>query len=198
MKKVLSVILAIMMLFGAMSISSSAVVANTKNVDFGTAVGGTTIDASKHVIIQLDFGNGKSLEGLYVYDVDNASFTRTDGVTGKFLMLPSAYYDLRPGQWVRLPAVSAPEGQTCQGWEIRNTGTVVGHGVDWEIPANSQGRVLELVARYTTAEAEEDTMSQVLGILMKVFGTIIGVLFLDGSAEAGIELMQKMLGGLIG
>jgi hypothetical protein len=32
---------------------------------------------------------------------------------------------------------------------------------------------------------------------MKVFGTILGILFLDGSSAAGIELMEKLLGGLL-
>lgn len=203
MKKILSVMLAIMMLFGAMSISVSAAPATTDDMIFGKTVIFTgnesiTLDASRHTIIELNFGNGKSLEGLMVYDTTNTAFTRTLDVTGRYLMLPGCGYEMKAGQWIRLPAVQAPEGLTCQGWEVRGTSTVVGHGIDWQIPQGSNGKVIELVARYTTAEPEEDTMAMVLGVLMKVFGTIIGILFLDGNSTAGVELMEKMLGGLLG
>ena len=204
MKKILSVMLAIMMIFGAMSISVSAAPATTDTVKFGYVINAGTeqivLDSGKHVIVELNFGNGKSLEGLMVYDVDTtpAGFVRTLDVTGRHLMLPGCGYEMRAGQYIRLPAVAAPEGLTCQGWEIRGTGTVVGHGIDWQIPYGSEGQIIELVARYTTAEADTDVMATVLNVLMKVFGTIIGILFLDGSSTAGVELMEKMLGGLLG
>lgn len=198
MKKILSVILAIMMIFGAMSIAVSAAPATTSTVGFGSNIVDVKLDPNKHTIVVLDFGTGKALTGLYVYDVDAPGFIYTDGVTGKYLMLPQSESDMKPGTYINLPPVGAPEGLTCQGWEIRGTGEVVGHGVPWKIPEGKQGQIIELVARYTTAAPEEDTMAMILGILMKVFGTIIGILFLDGSSAAGVELMEKMLGGLLG
>ena len=207
MKIIISVMLAVMMLFGAMSLNDSAATevnpATTSTVGFGTTInagevyGNIKISKTQHVIVELNFNSGKSLEGLMVYDVNAPGFTRQLGVTGRHLMLPGCGYQMIPGAWIRLPAVSAPEGMTCKGWEINHSGVVVGHGIEWQIPAGTQGQVLELTALYTTAEAEEDTLTMILGVLTKVFGTIVGILFLDGSSAAGVELVNKLLAGIM-
>lgn len=197
MKKILSVMLAIMMVLGSLGISVAAVPATTQTVSFGSTIVNTTLDATKHVIVVLDFNGGSSLDGLNVYDTEKGAFVYTYDVSGRHLMLPGCGYEMVPGARIYLPRVGAPDGLACQGWEIVGTGSVVGHGIDWYIPSGSQGQIIELVARYTTAQAEEDTLGMVLGVLKKVFGTIIGILFLDGNSTAGVELMEKLLGGLL-
>ena len=41
-------------------------------------------------------------------------------------------------------------------------------------------------------------MQKVMKILFSVFGTIIGLLFYAGDTEAGIALMEKVFGGVLG
>ncbi|MGN0448502.1 MAG: hypothetical protein ACI4GC_08160 [Acutalibacteraceae bacterium] len=208
MKKVLSVILAIMMLFGAMSISVSAVEVNSGNYQqlWNTQLGdGSTMDSSKYVILRFDFNGGTNATGgpvIYAYDVDSKQFIIKDPgqVSGIFYMLPSTHYDrLIPGESIYLPTVTAPEGMSFQGWTLSNEfgGGSYGTAAPFTIPANTAGKVVTFTASYVAAAAEEDTLATVLNILKKVFGTIIGILFLDGSAQAGIELMEKVLGGLL-
>ena len=40
-------------------------------------------------------------------------------------------------------------------------------------------------------------MATILGILIKVFGAIIGIVMYQGDTEAGVALMEKVLGGIL-
>lgn len=205
MKKILSVMLAIMMLFGALSVSASAAVTNDEiirewhNSSSVITIGNTTYAKQDYVIIQLNFNGGTSFVSLPVYDTTEGGFVH-EKVSGTYLMLPgsSNEYSLQPNTLVTLPRVTPPEGKQFTGWYCENTGEYVVGGKTWAIPANSGSSLYTFTAELLPAEGQEDTMQMVLGILMKIFGTIIGILFLDGSSAAGVELMEKMLGGLLG
>lgn len=202
MKKVLSVMLAIMMLFGALSLNASAQTVTDMVDDWqnGTSitVAGNTYSTSESVVICFEFGAGSSLDPMPSYDTTTRTFTWSQ-VTGKYYLLPGTtlYGKLTPGSYVRMPMVAAAEGEQLKYWYCSQTGEQIASDVDWKIPTGSAGTLYTFRAVYGPAAAEEDTMTMVLGVLMKVFGTIVGLLFLDGSSAAGIELMEKLLGGLL-
>jgi hypothetical protein len=70
----------------------------------------------------------------------------------------------------------------------------------YKIPDYTGGKVIQFVADYSLEIPEEDEMAGVFNILVKVFGTIIGLLFLsdreEGAVEAGMQLMSSLLGSL--
>ncbi len=198
MKKILSVMLAIMMLFGALSISASA--ANLTVDEYSEK-----FLNNDNVIIRFDFGSGTSMDEQPVYDPDTSGWVY-EYVTGIYYRLPGAEdKELVAGDAIMLPDVVPPEGQAFKGWscsvvnydltvtkpfEITDEIVLLAHG-------DTPKGVIKMTAIYGRAAAEEDTMATVLGILTKVFGTIIGILFLDGSSSAGIALIEKLLGGLM-
>lgn len=206
MKKILSVMLAIMMLFGAMSINASA----ANSYDFNSTVAGTRLDSTTQAIVVLHFGTtGSSKAMLSVYDTATApgGFNWESGVTGSYYYLPgngdAASTDMEAGSLIYLPTVTcSEETKECTGWQLQRY-TINGmqkfaEGSYIALPDDCAGKIYEFVAVYEDREPEEDTMATVLGVLMKVFGTILGILFLDGNSAAGIEMMQGVLGGLLG
>lgn len=200
MKKILSVMLAIMMIFGAMSLSASA--ANVMD-DHASAV----LQNKDVVVMVFRFGEGQSRDALLVYDPAVAgNLTLTDAVTGNYYMFPGLHADLEANTQVQMPyAVTSEEGRGFSHWTNSVTGETY-HPGEWvtiteemvTLAHNSQSRgVIYLDATYYNTLPAEDTMAMILGILMKVFGTIIGILFLDGSSAAGVELVGKLLGGIL-
>lgn len=202
MKKILSVMLAIMMLFGALSLSASAAdsvydemfqiqVPNTNN----------TIASGGHLILEFDFGPGKSKLPLPVYS--NGIFVETAEVTGTYYMLPTDYNKLVAGAAVQLPSVQAADTDDFVGWycyadkEYYTSGEYIERIPDEWFTANNGSRVVKFQAKYEPREPEGDTMATVLGILSKVFGTILGLLFFDGNASQGVALIEKILGGIM-
>lgn len=204
MKKILSVMLAIMMLFGAMSINASAAgeVDNISDL-WGTKVAeGVTVTKGTHVILVFDFGAGTSKLPLMVYDSTKGGFVETTGVTGTYVMLPKTSGSLTRGSMVTLPSVQAADGDDFVGWYCHADKEYYVSGADKYITdnwftANNGSGIVYFTAKYEPREPETDTMATVLNILVKVFGTIIGILFLDGSSAAGVELVNKLLGGLL-
>lgn len=200
MKKILSVMLAIMMLFGALSISASA--ADLTYEDYVNTLTGDGSD----VVIVFEFYGGSAKKALPVYTPDGKeTFTLTKDVTGTYYMIPGAGgKDLKAGTVIEMPSVKAPEDKDFTGWtcSVRDfdltpgSPFIIGKEDIAKAHTNDYG-VIYMTANYETAEPEEDTMATVLGVLTKVFGTILGILFLDGSSEAGIALVEKLLGGLL-
>ncbi len=203
MKKILSVMLAIMMLFGAMSINASAI-----SYDFNSQIGGEYPDSATQAIVVLHFGTtGSSKTVLSVYNPETSMFEYQSAVTGSYYYLPgnadAASRDMTAGSLIYLPEVTcSEETKECTGWQLQkytiNGMTKFAEGSYVELPADCGGKIYEFVAVYSDRAPEEDTMAMVLGVLMKVFGTIVGILFLDGNSAAGVELMQSVLGGLLG
>lgn len=195
MKKILSVMLAIMMLFSVMSIGVSAVSFNGKEI------------AGNQAVVILYFGNGYSESSLFVYNTSSGKFEYTSNVTGSYYYLPgngTSCDNMTAGQSVYLPRVISNDAtKVCDGWqlmggEVINGQTVFPVNTHFKLPEDCGGKIYEFQAIYGTAAPEEDTMGTILNVLMKVFGTIVGILFLDGNSGAGVELMQGVLGGLLG
>lgn len=202
MKKILSVMLAIMMLFGALSISASAAVAPpTEKLN-------ELIKNENAVIFVFKFNGGSSKYVLPVYYadvVDNKGFV-DEIVSGDYYLLPGANgLTLTANTSFNLPSVTPPEGKAFVGWDSSIDSQDFTAGARYDITSEriviahqslSKG-IIYMEAMYEAAEPEEDTMATVLNILIKVFGTIVGILFLDGNSTAGVELLEKVLGGIL-
>ena len=58
------------------------------------------------------------------------------------------------------------------------------------------GRVVEFRAVYQEAKMEEDTFAKVFGILIQVFGTLIGLIAYQGNIEKGQDFMKKIFSSI--
>ncbi len=196
MKKILSVMLAVMMLFGALSIGASAA---TGSEYWGTTVkDGLVVSEGTHTILSFDFAGGSSTNALNVYSTEKGGFVSTENVSGVYIMLPGskAEYVLTAGSSVKAPYVEAPEGYKFNGWFCYANGEYYVAGEKIVIENDWITNVVEFEAQYIPAKVEGDTLKTILGVLSKVFGTVIGILFLDGSSAAGIELVEKLLANI--
>ena len=187
MKKILSVVLAVMMLFGAMSISASA--ANHEGF-----VVPNDFDKTQDVIIVLRFGSGKCQNYITVYNQEIADYEQVTGVSGEVVLVGDSYV---AGRALELPYVTPAEGNNFNGWfcDRDSKSYPAGPQGGFVIP-NLPGEVIILTASYYPSEGEGDTLGTIIGILTKVFGAIIGILFYGGNTEAGVAMMEKVLGGL--
>ena len=198
MKKILSVILAVMMIFGSLAVSASAA-----SIDLTHSTnwypGGF---AANQTVLIFDFNGGKAT-GKY-YDVwDGTTFVATDEISGTYIQLPVSATDLVAGtSAVVLPFVTPPSGSAFMGWDVQidyspdGYNTLLAGNSYYRIPASAAGKTITFKAWYTSGEQEEDTMATILGILVKVFGAIIGILMYGGDTEAGVAMMNQILGGL--
>ncbi len=200
MKKILSVLLAVMMIFGTLSIGASA--APDAVTDEYHASG---LVKDNQIIVLFDLNGGTMATAQIFYD-KQAGWTYKEGITGLYYRLPREANAQVPGTSIPLPDVTAPSGLKFSGWEFvdeNNNQYVLGAGSpfyfeEWMLTGtNDTYGVVYLKARFTSAEAESDTLATVLGILTKVFGAIIGIVLYGGDTEAGVALMNKVLGGLL-
>lgn len=205
MKKVLAVLLSVMMLFGALSFSSSA--ADAQKYFEGNP---SLVDPNTQVIIKFDLAGGTMKTPVWVYNeaASPAKFELQENVTDEYIMLPQDSESLKPGYFVTLPELLPPIGYEFDGWYCYGITDVDGNfnpmegnthtpNSAYRIPAGSAGQVIEFRALFSPAAVEGDIMDTILGALITVFGSIIGLLFFD-SAEQGQELMNGLLGELLG
>ncbi len=191
MKKILSVLLATLMLFSVLGVSASASVYENY-YDQGI------VDRNTQVVLAFDLNGGSLKTGAYVYDTTISKFVYKDGedITGKYIMLPRTPDTQLVGQFVKLPVLNAPDGWQFNGWYCYLDGNSYAANSDFKIPAGAAGEVVEFYAAYSPADVEEDTFATVLGILIKVFGAIAGIILYNGDTEQGIALFDKILGAL--
>lgn len=188
MKKILSVFLAMLMLFGALSIGASAVTAE----DYADSA----LVNENQVVLVFKFNGGKSYGPQRVYNPTTNNFDSAQ-VEGDYIMIPYNESDLIVGTNITLPDVTPASGDKFIGWYCEEDGktyAVAANG--YEIPAYAGKEVITFTAWYKPAEPESDTLGTILGILTKVFGAIIGIVLYGGDTEAGVALMNKVLGGL--
>lgn len=188
MKKILSVFLAMLMLFGALSIGASAVTAQE--------YAESTLVNEDQVVLVFKFNGGKSYNPLPVYNSVTNGFDSAQ-VEGDYIMIPYNDSDLIVGTNITLPDVTPASGDKFIGWYCEEDGktyAVAANG--YQIPAYAGKKVITFTAWYKPAEPETDTLATILGILTKVFGAIIGIVLYGGDTEAGVALMNKVLGGL--
>lgn len=205
MKKVLAVLLSVMMLFGALSFSSSAV--STNQYFEGEA---PLVNRDTQVIITFDLAGGTMKNGVWVYNSAKADpgFEWIEGFDEPtYVMLPQDSGSMKPGTPITLPVVTPPAGYQFDGWYCYGMagdytqGSTYAANSAYYIPLGTAGEIIEFRAAYSPATIEPDTMETVMNILIKVFGTIVGLLFLGDEAnpaEAGMQMMSNLLGSLLG
>lgn len=194
MKKILSVFLAALMLFSVLGVSASATGYTEPGYD--VYFNQNLADKDTQVVFCFETNGGTMMNGVYVYDVTNNTFVYTDNFSGRYIMLPRSENTQLVGQYISLPMVSAPAGSMFTGWYCYLDGNTYAASSSYKIPAGSAGQVIEFRAAFAPAEAEEDTMGNVLKILIKVFGAIAGILLYNGDTAQGIALFDKILGAL--
>lgn len=201
MKKILAVVLTVMMLLGTLSVASSAENYGSINFFEEKNSAGNKIVNSNQAVISFKLGAGKITSGVWAYDIDSESFDYKEVFSGDYYyMIPQSSTAQTVGTSVYLPVVTAPSGMVFNGWSD-SQGQIHACGTEYYIPSYAVGNIIRLEADYSLAQPEEGTMDGAMGILIKVFGSIIGLLFLSdkhGTAaiEEGMALVEKLIGGL--
>lgn len=200
MKKILSVLLAVMMLFGALSISSSAANYVNNATDAKAIMAEKTAGTDNyHVVICYNVNGGTMKNAVRVYDKDLNNFTPVEAVSGYYFRIPENANDLYIGQTITLPTVTAPDGYQFDGWFCANESYAANGSFEITYDKiDSNTGCIEIKAGYSPSEIEGDTMATVMNILIKVFGAIIGILFYNADTAAGVKLMEQILGGIMG
>ena len=209
MKKVLSVFLAVLMLFGALSVSSFAeettgsVVTPPMAYHDWWGEGGPCSKEQAVLAFNLNGGSLKSETQIYNEETGKFEWKAGKDVTGTYYMVPQSPETMKGGMGVVLPEVIAPSGWQFNGWyceacpcEAAQVGQTYAAAALFTLPANCGGILIQFRASYSPATIEEPTISKVVGILMKVFGTIIGLIAYGGDTKQGIAFMEKVFGGL--
>ena len=198
MKKILSVILAVMMLFGSLSVGASAATDLSISQIFGTQSGPALADKDTQVVLSFDFNGGKNQTELIYYDSQSGWTAAKPGkYTGTYYMIPQSPSEQHAGHQISLPRVTPPSGYSFDGWFCYYDGQTYSPAGNYTIPAMA-GKIVSFRAAFVPAEVEADTMETIMGILSKVFGAIIGVLMYGGDTAAGVAMMDKILGGVLG
>ena len=202
MKKILAVILAVMMLCGTMAMGTSAAELDTGLSQWHDA----GLANNDQVIFIFNMGDGHLRDSYEVYTgVGATGFEYQSGITGQYIMIPHGNDFVQAvGNYVDMP-VCIPKDTTTHMflyWERTS-----GSSKD-QIPGGSpflvtddmingpERGVVQFRAVYTSVDGGGDTLGTILGVLTKVFGAIIGILLYGGDTEAGVAMMDKILGGL--
>ncbi len=195
MKKALSLFLAVLMIFAAMSVSASAI-----NIEPGDTTWfegtGAPADKTTQAVICFDLGGGTLKNAVYVYDLEKGTFSVKENVAGKYYMVPLGPDSMKANSTVSLPVVTAPTGYQFDGWYCEETRSTYAANGLFLIDEGMVGNVVHFRAAYSPATLEPDTMTKVMGILTKVFGAVIGLFMFAGDTSAGVALMEKILGGI--
>ena len=211
MKKILSVLLAVMMLFSVVAMSASAATydmsytsaANILRSETGIGVDDTFGRVEGDwVLIHFNAGSFTTNSMIKIYDAETGkSSVQNPGFKGNFWFIPddptSMYYI---GGKVTLPQMLSNEVQTFNGWKCIANGQsyVAGESITITLDMVNDYGVIEFEPVAGYAAVAEDTLGTILGILVKIFGTIIGLLFCNGDPAAGQELVSGLLGDIVG
>ena len=204
MKKVLSVFLAALMLFSCMAISASA---EDSYSYFG---GDHGADSSKQCVLMFRLSGGTCKSGQYVYDTTTgtSTYVQAEDVPQVFVVVPDASKPADAKLFLKdssvtLPSVEGPKGQSFVGWQRvpamsgdTDNGTYTTVPGAYVVKEVDIGRVVEFRAVYQEAKMEEDTFAKVFGILIQVFGTLIGLIAYQGNIEKGQDFMKKIFSSI--
>ena len=205
MKKVLSVVLAVMMLFSAMVISSSAADSNYVEKPYEPHIPSVALDyvdslrrygviREDQVVIAFDLMNSgaKFKTPVQTYDENTGEFTKTQSITGIYYMVPNnkdlaSSSFMTPGTSIILPSVTAPNGKTFKGWkyvdEFGNS-SILAAGSVFNIPEGSTSvGVIYLESVLTTGPIEVSFLSTLISKLVEVVSNLFGM---DLSFLAGL------------
>ena len=195
MKKVLSVFLAVLMMFSVMAIGASA----DDETEMWSYQGYP--QSTAEAIIVLDINGGTYRDALKVYNLQTGQLELRElsaaEMKEKYVWTTLGDGSFEPERPVSLPAATAPKGYQFDGWYCvtdHKTYGAVPNG--YEIPEDGAGTVIEFRAAYSPTAPETDTFAKVFDVLIKVFGAIYGFLT-GGDTEKGIATMRKLFAGLM-
>lgn len=198
MKKVLSVVLAVMMLFSALAISSSAAeyeaqpyVPHVPSValDYVNSLRTTGVINPDQVVIAFDLMNSgaKFKSAVQTYDKNTGEFTKSTSITGIYYMVPNnndlaSSSFMTPGTSIILPSVVAPNGKAFKGWKYTDefgNSSVLAAGSVFNIPEGSESvGVIYLESVLTTGEIKvsflDSLLEKLIGIVSNLFGLDLG------------------------
>ena len=192
MKKALSLFLAVLMIFAAMSVSASAAPLIIEDGWFGPGCAAEYDQA----ILSFDLNGGTLKNPALVFDTTTGKFHPESNISGTYIMVPQGTEAMKANTSVTLPVVTPPTGWEFTGWYCEETGQYYAAYAPFKITEDLVGNFTHFTAGYVPAEIEEDTMTKVIGILTKVFGSILGLIMFAGDTSAGIDMMEKILGGV--
>ena len=181
-----------MLLFSALSVGASAV--KYDETFFGPNDGQA---GSHQVVLSFNFNGGTNKYDLEYVSGGEFVIAKAGSYAGTYYMIPHDTNEQLPGTKIALPKVNPPSGYVFDGWECNyDGGLYAASAVATYVIPEAAGKVVSFTAIYSAGEVEADTMDTIMGILSKVFGAIIGILMYGGDTEAGVALMDKLLGGL--
>ena len=211
MKKALSLFLAVLMLFGALSVSAFATDGTVVNPQYF----GKYADANTQVIVDFSITNGTLDDRSYLVMNEQGngfSWVKGTDISGTYTMYAVntvGQYDatvMVPGYTIVMPGVKAANGWSCGGWKItyvdvnnvpQTVTTGAGSEAFWTIPRDTKpGQIILARAIMNQTEPEEDTLGKILGIMTTIFGALLGIIMFKGDTEAGVAMVQKVLGGI--
>ena len=217
MKKVLSVLLAVIMLFSALAISSTAADDKTYQPkvpqaakEYNESLRETSILKDDQVIIAFDLLNsGATFKfPVTIYDTTTGTFKTSQSIKGIYYMVPdnnnpanSSY--LTPNTKIILPDVTAPNGSEFKGWEYIDFDGVthtLAAGSIFTIPEGSDYvGMLYFSAVLVAGEYEVSFLDTLLDALMGILSSLMDTLMNGGSATGGAGLdFGAILGGILG
>ena len=184
MKKVLAVLLAVMMLFSAMSMSSVAL--SESSTQLLRDLKASKVITDEQVVLVFDLAGGTLKGKVEVYD-ENQGFIEKEGITGVYNMIPNNQGKLTasaqiPGRYVILPQVIAPKNYAFEGWYCYGEKGIVpsgtySAGAAYFIPESADYvGVIEFFALMVPAPAESGMLDMLLGVFAKVVEAIANAL----------------------
>lgn len=190
MKKLLAVILAVLTLFSVLGVAASA----QDNIG---GYFGTYADQNSQTILVFYPNGGTFKSVVEVYDANSRQFVETINYTGTYTMLPKNYRPMTVGSAISMPELVGPSGYTFGGWQcIQTRETFVAGPNSFEVKAEHIGQILTFQPILVAAAPEEDTFGSIMNILVKIFGTIAGIIIFGGDPEAGVDLFNKLFSAL--
>ncbi|MBQ7117822.1 MAG: hypothetical protein IJN88_06390 [Clostridia bacterium] len=199
MKKLLSVLLAVLMLFSVMSVSASAAYLDSGNIQDYIEDNGVFNDG--HFVAYFDCGSFTTKTPVYLYNVTSNNYELFEsGLTGAFYLVPSSATPMYIGDYLDLPNLMGTDTLDFDGWAVNGSMDIRGGGSKLLITEDllDDHGIVRFYAKASNAEPAEDTMAKVVDILCRIFGAIYGLLFCNGDTELGIKTVQEILGGIMG
>lgn len=182
MKKLLATLLAVMMIFGAFGVVASA----ETYVDNGYNY---TVPEDK-VLVVMNFVDCSSKAAITNrFNMDTLTYETSTVEGGGY-----AYFLVTEGQTYTLPSVKAPDGYDFTGWYCNTNYQSYGANSPIATTEEDGGRIIQYMVQTEPSEPETDTLDTIMGVLVKVFGAILG-LFL-GDMTQGQEIVSNLIGSL--
>ena len=193
MKKLLAVILAVLTLFSVLGVGASA----TQSTNTLDSYFGTHADRDTQTVLVF-FPNGGTYKSVVeVYDANSRQFVETLNYTGTYIMLPTYVRPITAGSMISLPDLTAPSGYAFGGWQCVQTREFYVAGPNsFTVEPEHIGQILTFQPILVAAAPEEDTFGTILNLLVKVFGTIAGIVIFGGDPDAGVDLFNKLFSAL--